>query len=61
MRNTRNTHLIEFNGKVMCVLDWANETGVGRTTINARLKNGWSIEKTLTTPTESKYSKYKNV
>lgn len=59
MRNTRNTHFLELNGRRMCVLDWAAETGIGRTTINQRLKRGWSVEKTLTTSSNAKYNRWK--
>jgi hypothetical protein len=48
MRNTRSTHFLEYDGLKMCVLDWAAKTGIGRTTINERLRRGWSLEKTLT-------------
>jgi hypothetical protein len=50
MRNTTRTRNIEFNGKVQCVSAWASELGVDPDTLLARLKYGWSIEKTMTTP-----------
>lgn len=49
-RNRRNTVLIEFDGKTLCAEDWAKITGVRGGTICKRIKNGWTVERTLTTP-----------
>ena len=43
------TRWIEYNGRKLCVADWAAETGLKNTTIFYRLDNGWSVERTLTT------------
>lgn len=51
-RNRRINRFLTHNGKTMLISDWAKETGIGRTTIDARLKRGWSVEKTLNTPTK---------
>lgn len=51
MRNTRRTVMIEFNGETLCAKDWARRLGLpSGQTITWRLKQGWSIEKALTTP-----------
>lgn len=50
MSNTRATKLIEFNGRVETQEEWGRITGIGGLCILKRLKRGWSIEKTLTTP-----------
>lgn len=47
-RNKRTNVLIEFNGRSMCVTDWAIETGIPKTLIRHRMKAGWSIERILT-------------
>lgn len=49
-RNTRQTKNITHNGKTQCLTDWAKETGIDRIVLHYRLKNGWSIDKALTTP-----------
>lgn len=49
-RNTRSNVFITFNGKSMCIADWAEEIGITQRRISTRLKRGWSAEKTLTTP-----------
>lgn len=49
-RNRRNNRLITYNGKTQLLIEWAEETGIDRKTIAARIKRGWSIEKALTTP-----------
>lgn len=49
-RNTRRTNLITFNGKTMCLVDWAKELGMKRATLSNRLNlYGWSIDKAFTT------------
>jgi len=51
MRNTRNNVLIEYNGKIKCMAEWAEEVGINYDTLRARIrKYGWSIERALTTP-----------
>jgi len=50
MRNTRANRMITFQGRTQCLTDWANEIGVGCSTICTRLARGWSLERALTTP-----------
>lgn len=49
-RNRRNNRLLTAFGKTMCVTDWANETGIWKTTIKERLNRGWTAEQALTKP-----------
>ncbi len=44
-----NTYL-EFQGERLCVAEWARRLGVSSAVIFGRLKMGWSLERTLTTP-----------
>ena len=55
-RNRTNNHLLTHNDKTQCLEAWADETGINNSTLRARLRRGWSIERTLTTPLQSKYS-----
>ncbi len=49
-RNRRNNHLITHKGKTQCIVDWASECDIKRSTLWARLHlYGWSVEKALTT------------
>lgn len=41
---------IEFNGRTMCIAEWAREIGVGEMTLAKRLRHGWSVERALTEP-----------
>lgn len=50
VKNSTKAKLITYNGKTMNLCDWVAETGIKRTTIQMRLKKGWSIHDTLTTP-----------
>ena len=54
-RNTRRTKLITYNGESLVATDWAAKTGLSFDTIRDRLRRGWPVEKTLTTP--SQYAK----
>lgn len=48
--NKSVNHILTFNGKSQTMTLWAEETGITRSAIKTRLKNGWSTEKALTTP-----------
>jgi hypothetical protein len=46
--------MITYEGKTLCIKDWAVLTGIDRTTLSYRLgRGGWSIADALTTPTRS--------
>lgn len=48
--NRGDNRLIEFDGKVQTLEQWANEVGVSSQTLWMRLDYGWSVQKALTTP-----------
>lgn len=43
--------ILEHNGKKLNMTEWSKLTGIAHKTISERIKRGWSVEKTLTTPT----------
>lgn len=45
----KNNHRLLFNGESKTMAEWSRETGVNEDCISMRIKNGWTIEKTLTT------------
>jgi len=49
-RNKRNNKFVTYNGETLCVTDWERKLGLTRSTIQSRLRSGWSIEEALTTP-----------
>lgn len=49
-RNRRNNTLLTANGETRCLAEWAEVTGVGRSTIMRRLKLGWSVERAVLAP-----------
>lgn len=49
-RNRRNNKLIEFNGEVKCLSEWAECVGIKTHTLLFRLNAGWSIDSALTIP-----------
>ena len=48
-KSNQNKH-IKYNGESKSLKEWAVSTGLARETLYRRLKDGWSVEKTLTTP-----------
>lgn len=48
--NTRANRFIYFEGKIMTITQWGILKKINLETLRCRLKSGWSIEKTLTTP-----------
>jgi len=46
--NARN--FLTLDGRTFHLAEWSRQTGLSETTITNRLKRGWSVEKTLTTP-----------
>ena len=50
-RNRRSSRLITLGSVTKTQAEWSDETGISQGTIYSRLKNGWSPERALTTPT----------
>ena len=50
LKNTSRTRYITLNGETLCVTDWALRTGIGATTIRARLDRGASPSEALVHP-----------
>lgn len=46
-RNKRNNHTLTLNGETRTITEWAERSGVGRTTISWRLDQGLSLEEAL--------------
>ena len=50
VRNRRISWWLIYNGQRMFLVDWAKETQVPYGTLWMRLRAGWSVERTLSTP-----------
>lgn len=48
--NTRQNHVLNYNGEAHTTAEWSDITGISRTVIVNRLRRGWDVEKALTTP-----------
>lgn len=48
-RNRTDNHFLEFNGRKMCITDWAKELRIKPQGLFNRLRRGWSVERALTT------------
>lgn len=55
MQNTRATVLLTCQGKTLGLTAWARYLGLNKSSLQGRLKRGWSIEKTLTTGAKNEY------
>jgi hypothetical protein len=54
--NRRSNRVIEFNGERLTQMQWSERTGLPVTTIMNRLgRLKWSVERTLTTPRQTKW------
>lgn len=47
--NTRQNHILEFNGRKQTIAQWAREIGVSRDALKYRIYRGWTVERALTT------------
>lgn len=54
--NRRNNKLIEFNGTALTCSQWSVRLRFNRRTVHSRLRDGWSVEKALTTPLKQRYA-----
>lgn len=60
--NKRSSRLITFRGETLSITQWARRMGAANSsTLAYRLRNGWSVEKTLTTPIGNSGPKRKEV
>ena len=51
-RNYSRNVVIEHNGKILCVVDWAIKTGIPAKTIYDRISHGWSPIDAITKPVD---------
>ena len=51
-RNKRTNRFLTFDGKTLVITDWAKKMKMSGATIMRRLRQGWSVRRALTTPTE---------
>lgn len=51
--NRRNNKILEYNGERHTLSEWGDIVGIKSHTIGERLRKGWSVEKTLSTPVKS--------
>lgn len=52
MNNRRTNHFVEWNGERRTIAEWSRAVGMPFGRISTRLKRGWSIERTLSTPAQ---------
>lgn len=47
-RNRSSNTLVEFDGRKLCLIEWAEEYGINYDRFLARLKRGWEFKRALT-------------
>ena len=50
--NSRQNHLLTFQGRTQTLTQWAKETGLGIDRLRSRIRNSWSAERALTQPAQ---------
>lgn len=48
--NKRNNVILELNGSIKTLSEWADEIGINIETLRRRVQKGWPVEKVLTQP-----------
>lgn len=56
-RNKRNNRVIEADGRSLTLVEWAEDTGLKREAIAARLKRGWTPEEALNLTPRKRWSR----
>lgn len=51
-RNRTSNHEITLNGETKILIEWAEQYGIAPTTLDERLKNGWTVERAITEPVQ---------
>lgn len=57
--NTRRNRILELNGEIKTMREWAKSLGVNEKSLSWRIRNGWSDTDILTTPMTYKNKKYR--
>jgi len=52
--NRRSNHLLNYKDKIQNITQWSKELNIGANVIRKRLRDGWSIERALTEPVNSR-------
>ena len=57
--NKRSNHILNLHGAKNTISGWSDITGINKTTIRARIENGWTVEDALTTPVRKRKRGYR--
>lgn len=53
-RNSSHVHKVFYNGQNLCLQEWSEKTGIPAPVIRRRLKDGWTVERSLTKKSTNK-------
>jgi hypothetical protein len=54
LRNTRRNVNLTYNGRTLCLTDWAKVTGLSFSTLHHRMQRGWTIERAISSPAQKR-------
>lgn len=57
--NKRSNHMVSLYGVKHTISEWADITGINKTTIRARIESGWTDEEAITTPVRARTKGYR--
>lgn len=60
-RNTSRNHMVTINNETKTLIEWSEIYNINYKTLRDRLKRGWSHEKSLTTPVDTRFRRKKVV
>lgn len=52
MNNRRGNILVTYEGRTLTLTAWSRELGIKRGTLASRIRSGWTIHRSFTTPTQ---------
>lgn len=53
-RNMTTNRLLTYQGETKCLSEWAEQIGIKPETLRARISNGWSLERALSSPLQKR-------
>lgn len=61
MRNRSVCTLYTYDGVTQSMAAWSEQLGICANTLNGRLKRGWSVERTFSTPVKQQYNQAEKI
>ena len=56
-RNKSNNKVLTYAGQSKCLTEWAEQLRINKISLEARLRRGWSVERSLSEPIDRRFSR----